>query len=266
MTTKPELDHIVWHDLLTLDVARARRFYADLLGWAYQIEHASDFVWKPGEADYPLILANGEAHGGFVNPGYDTSSHWVAYVRVEDVDAVTAKAKALGAEIEREPFDTPGVGRSSMIRDTQGAVMCLTRPTHTFPAPSGTFLWDELVTDDIQSAQQFYTELFGWEAIDRETGQMNHSIIFRCPDGTDVAGVRNGSFDAGLAAWIPYLAADSVTVAIAKARTLGARVLMEESDRSKGWQQAVLVDPTGAMFGLSALGGEVGEPRQRIST
>ncbi|MBE7385691.1 MAG: VOC family protein [Leptolyngbya sp. SIO1E4] len=132
MSIKTAICHVVWHDLLTNDVTRVTDFYAELLGWTYQIEHALDFVWKSSEADYPLILANGEAHGGSVDSGQDVPSHWVAHIMVEDVDAVTAKAKALGTAVNREPFDTPGIGRSAVLQDLQGAVICSHFPIHNF--------------------------------------------------------------------------------------------------------------------------------------
>ncbi|MEO1069042.1 MAG: VOC family protein, partial [Cyanobacteria bacterium J06638_6] len=143
MASQSQMGQIVWHDLLTADIATAMGFYAELLGWEYQIEHASNFVWKPGAADYPLILAHGEAHGGFVDGGKDQPSRWLAYVRVKNVDMAVATAQTLGATVDRAPFDVPGVGRNAVIRDPQGAVICPTVPTHNFPPPAGTFLWDE---------------------------------------------------------------------------------------------------------------------------
>ncbi|MEM1256058.1 MAG: VOC family protein [Cyanobacteria bacterium P01_H01_bin.21] len=253
MCRKSEVGRVVWHDLITHDVAKAKRFYADLLGWEYQIEHASEFVWKPGEADYPLIFANGQAHGGFVDIGEDVSSYWIAYVMVEDVDAVTAKAKTLGALIVRDPFDTPGVGRSAVYRDLQGAAISPFCPSHGFPAPNGVFLWDELITDDIESARRFYSELFVWNSTDIEVGQLNRSSLFRCADDTDAVGVTTHLFDEiGFSAWISYLATDDVDATLVRAKMLGAKVIMEGIDRPKLGRCAMLVDPTGAIFGLLA--------------
>ncbi|ESA33980.1 glyoxalase bleomycin resistance protein dioxygenase [Leptolyngbya sp. Heron Island J] len=255
MCKKSEVGRVVWHDLITHDVARAKRFYADLLGWEYQIEHASDFVWKPGEADYPLIFANGQAHGGLVDVGEDISSYWIAYVMVEDVDTVTTKAKTLGALIEREPFDTPGVGRGAVHRDPQGAIISPFCPSYGFPAPDGIFLWDELITDDVESAQRFYSELFAWHVTDIDVGQMSRSSVFKCVNHTDVVGVTTHLFDEiGFSAWISYLATNDVDATLVKAKMLGASVIMEGTDMPKLGRCAILVDPTGAIFGLLAPG------------
>ncbi|MEM8614697.1 MAG: VOC family protein [Cyanobacteria bacterium P01_H01_bin.105] len=253
MSIKAKVGRVIWHDLLTQDDTKVRHFYADLLGWKYQIEHTSNFVWKLGEAEYPLILANGEAHGGFVASGQSTLSRWIAYVMVKDVDAITARAKSLGATIVREPFDTPGVGRSSVIQDLQGAIICPTFPTHNFPAPSGTFLWDELITDDVESAKLFYGNLFGWRSDDINVNRTGSYAVLECPDNADAVGVTNQSFGTvGLAVWIPYLATDDVDATIAKAKALGARVCEEETYMPNGERKAILADPTGAIFGLLA--------------
>jgi hypothetical protein len=49
---------IVWHDLMTREVAPAMHLYAALLGWTYRVEHAAVCAWTGQEADYPLILAH----------------------------------------------------------------------------------------------------------------------------------------------------------------------------------------------------------------
>ncbi|NER84045.1 MAG: VOC family protein [Leptolyngbya sp. SIO1D8] len=250
MSIKMEIGQVVWHDLLTHDVARAKDFYAELLGWQYQIEHAVNFVWKPGEADYPLILANGEAHGGFVDSGQDMPARWVAYVRVEAVDAVTAKAKMLGATVEWEPFDTPGVGRSAVLWDPQGAVICPHVPTHSFPPPAGTFLWDELMTADVEAATRFYRELFPWQINGVDRKQRGRYTLFKGADDSDMAGAVKSMVSAAI--WVPYLATNNLDLTIAKATAIGATVSIEKSHSAHLGQFAVLADPMGAVFGLVA--------------
>lgn len=253
MCINSELGHVVWHDLLTHDVDQAKRFYAELLGWEYQIEQASDFDWKPGEADYPLIIAKGEAHGGFVETGQDNAPHWLAYIRVEDIDAVTVKAQRLGATIDREPFDVEGVGRSAVIQDLEGAFICPYVPTHNFPAPSGTFLWDELNVNNIESAKLFYRDLFDWKSHEGNLTQRGKDTTFKCADDTNTAGVIKRRFGIpNSATWVTYLATDDINTTLKKAKTLGAQVYREGNDRLHNRQIAILADPTGAVFGLLA--------------
>lgn len=254
MHSKIEAGCIVWHDLLTNDIAGARHFYAELLGWEYQVEHASDCVWQAGEADYPLIIAHGEAHGGFVEAGQNVSPQWVAYAQVEDVNTIAAQAKALGATIARAPFDVPGVGRSAVLRDPQGATICPHAPTHGFPPPYGTFLWDELVTDDPEPARVFYSQLFGWKTADIKIPQMRNYTLFGGAGGTDLSGAveqLSGS-TVNRSTWVTYLATGDVDTAIAKARKLGASLCIVVDNRPHMGRCAVLKDPTSAIFGLLA--------------
>lgn len=252
MTLKTNVGRVVWHDLMTNDVPKAMHFYAELFGWTYQIEHSSDFVWKSGEGDYPLIFANGEAHGGLVEIKKDLPSHWVAYVEVENVDAVTANAKTIGATISRNPFDVPGVGRSAVIRDPQGAIICPFMPTHNLPPPSGTFLWNELITDDVAASVIFYTKLFGWKAKDGNVEQMKGYTVFKSADEVDsITGAMHHSFAKGRsAAWVPYLSTKLIDETFAKAIALGAKVQIEVTDVPNEGRFAILKDPTGAEFAL----------------
>ncbi len=229
MSTTRKFGQIVWHDLMTGDISTAKKFYADLFDWTYVIEHATDFVWTQGEADYPLIMAKGEAHGGFVDVGKSEEPRWLAFVTVDNVDDATKRAKGLKANIIREPFDIPGVGRCSVIEDPQGAQICPFVPSHHYPPPSGVFVQEHLLTPDIEASKQFYRDLFGWWNDGEESG-------------VNVSG-QTGSSNTP-AAWTPLLGTKDAEAMIEKAISLGAvRIYTEQ-------QTIMLEDPTGAQFGL----------------
>ncbi|MEO0441518.1 MAG: VOC family protein [Pseudomonadota bacterium] len=231
MSEQSSMGHIVWHDLLTTDVGQARQFYGELLGWTYEVEHAEDFVWKPGAADYPLILQGGEAHGGLVAIEPDQQSHWLAFVAVDNVDAAANRSEKLGGTIERTPFVIPGVGRSAVVRDPQGAVICPFVASHSYPAPTGVFLWDELFTMDIAGAQSFYEGVVS---------------------GT-LAAVGASAIPKDLAIepqWVPHIAVTDIDAATSKAVTLGARAIAPPDKRTGLGRSALLRDPTGALFAV----------------
>lgn len=243
---------IVWHDLLTDQIDRACRFYADLLGWKYHIEHASDFAWRPGQpADYPLIISKQVAHGGFVHPDIQVSPGWLAYVMVDDVDGAAVKARSLGARIKREPFDVQGVGRSTLICDPMGAMICAFSPTHDFPPPSGAFLWDQLITDEPAAAHYFYRELFGWNAARTVSDNGDEYDLFKSDDAAPVAVLKPlyGKNDSQ-AGWISFLEVDNLNTATARAVELGAAVVQGPDRLRDAGRFAILRDPVGARFGL----------------
>ena len=110
-----------WTELLTRDLAGAKKFYKELLGW-----ELDDMPMTGGEP-YTVVKVHGEGVGGMMTmpaqvPG-SVPSHWGAYVTVKDVDAVAKKARELGAETIVPPTDIPNVGRFFTFRDPQGAIL-----------------------------------------------------------------------------------------------------------------------------------------------
>jgi uncharacterized protein len=54
--------------------------------------------------------------------------NWLAYLAVDDVDAVLEAAKAAGAKVVREPFDVPTVGRVAIVQAPGGATIAWITP------------------------------------------------------------------------------------------------------------------------------------------
>jgi uncharacterized protein len=238
-----QVGQFIWHDLVTTDVERAQGFYTELLGWELE-------TWKPGEVDYPMIKANGVQHGGFRQLEGDGASHWIGNVVVEDVEKACAAAPREGGTVRGEPGGHPEVGRWATIIDPQGAEISAFKPNYDSPAPAGVFLWDELVTSDVEAAKAFYGAVFGWMSEDMDMGEMGTYTLFKKADGESAAGLMQKRDAGGPATWTPYLAADDVDATVAKARELGAKTYLEPMDVETVGRFAVLADPTGASFGL----------------
>jgi predicted enzyme related to lactoylglutathione lyase len=108
-----------WNELMTRDLERAKKFYADTLGWTF------DPMSAGGGPTYWIIKAGGEMVGGL----FDISGHdfdqvpesWMSYIAVDDVDARVAKAVKAGAQVMKPAFDIPGVGRIAILREPGGA-------------------------------------------------------------------------------------------------------------------------------------------------
>ncbi|MCY4450764.1 MAG: VOC family protein [Immundisolibacterales bacterium] len=114
--------HFHWNELNTWNVEEASGFYATTLGWDYE-----RFPMADG-GDYVVCMSAGEPVAGIfqIRAGMgldDVPDHWFAYIAVDDVDARLEGVEAGGGAILREPFDVPGVGRFSIVRDRVGAVV-----------------------------------------------------------------------------------------------------------------------------------------------
>ena len=111
--------HFHWNELLARDVERAKRFYADTIGWTYL-----SVPTESGNAYWVAKLDDKPAAGIFPidKPGFeDMPERWMSYLAVDDVDARVKKALAAGAKLMRPIFDVRGVGRIAILTEPGGA-------------------------------------------------------------------------------------------------------------------------------------------------
>ncbi len=66
--------------------------------------------------------------GGLTGTQPGTPSHWVAYVRVDEVKAATQKARELGAQVLADSHEVPEAGWFSLLVDPAGARVGLWQP------------------------------------------------------------------------------------------------------------------------------------------
>lgn len=123
MSDNPMLQHgaFSWNELMTTDVAGAKAFYGELLGWTLQDDNSHGMEYtlaKRGETIVGGIMAISEQTKG-------TPPTWGAYVTVDDVDALIPRVEKLGGKIMVPPVDIPDLGRFVMIQDPQGAMLSL---------------------------------------------------------------------------------------------------------------------------------------------
>jgi uncharacterized protein len=109
-----------WNELMTRDVERAKKFYADTLGWSFDgmpMPDGGGSYWIAKMGDLPVagILDISAPEFGPV------PESWMAYIAVDDVDARVKKALAAGAKQMKPTFDVPGVGRIAILREPGGA-------------------------------------------------------------------------------------------------------------------------------------------------
>jgi uncharacterized protein len=84
---------------------------------------------SPSGDYYILKSPDGKPRGG-VMPSADPQAPpaWLPYVRVEDADAVAARAGPLGGKLMMAPSTVPGVGRIGAVADPLGAPLGFIQP------------------------------------------------------------------------------------------------------------------------------------------
>ena len=118
---------IWWSELMTRDVAAARRYYEALAGWSFS-------TMPMGEDSYHLASRNGQPIAGMMDmsktPGMENvPPHWFTYIAVEDVDAAVAATRTAGGRVIKDVFEVPDTGRIAIITDPTGAALGIMTPS-----------------------------------------------------------------------------------------------------------------------------------------
>lgn len=106
---------MVWNELATRDVPKAKAFYESVLGW--NIEQGP---WP----FYFYIRNNGRMIGGIIamdEQWGDIPPHWQVYFAVADIEAIAKRVPELGGQI-LSGIDESSVGRFAVISDPSGAM------------------------------------------------------------------------------------------------------------------------------------------------
>lgn len=233
----------VWHEQVSADPKQAQGFYTELFGWGTE-------TFKPGEIDYTMIASGGQMHGGFSKAAEGAPPpHWLGHVRVDDVDATIERAKRAGGRVAFGPVAMPEVGRMAIVVDPQGAPLGVYQPESESPDGARVFVWDELLTSDVDAAQRFYSEVFGWTANDAGPAYGGYRI-FNVGE-TGIAGLMALPGEWGLSPhWQPYVGVEDVDATVAKAKSLGGELCSEPMDVPEVGRIAALRDPQGAKFAV----------------
>jgi predicted enzyme related to lactoylglutathione lyase len=232
----------VWFDLLTEDVAAAKGFYAELFGW--EIDDSA------GPEGYSVIRNDGSPIGGIARISDElgeSEAIWLASLSVDDVDQAAQITRDRGGEVLDAPVDVTGRGRMAVLRDPTGAELIALRSSTGDPpdvaAAPGAFLWVDLVTNDSQSARDYYAALVGYQSKNVKTEHGENYHVFGRGDRVR-AGVVEVDWEQVESNWLPYVSVADVEATVVKAESLGAKQILRDD------RLAVLLDPTGAAFGI----------------
>jgi predicted enzyme related to lactoylglutathione lyase len=255
LSDKPLYGKFVWHDLITDDVTVARAFYEGLFGWSFEE------TTGPAGNDYVLIRgADGSWVGGMVEladpPGGEDYSRWLGYMSVPDVDAAAAATAATGGEVLVGPRDFGQIARAAAVKDPQGAVFGLVRSRvgdldDSVTVKPGLIAWNELLAADSAAASDFYAALAGFDIISQQRFGGEYVVLEAA--GVPRAGLQQRPAEQLQPLWLTYFAVNNVAAVTARAEKLGGTVLVAPSSQVRNGSMALIVDPTGAVFGLQRL-------------
>ncbi len=112
----------------------------------------------------------------------------------------------------------------------------------------GDWFWHELHTSDAEAAKSFYNEIAGWGANTVDMGNGDYTLWQH--GGSDHGGMVNTAAlpkDQRLpTGWYIYINVDDVDASVAKAKDLGASVVIPPYDMPNVGRMSLIEDPQGA--------------------
>ena len=239
----------VWADLVTDDIAAARRFYAQLFGWTFR------------DLGGYVIAANDERPlcGMFQRPrpagGEEAKPRWFGYLSVASVERAERAVTKAGGRVLAAPAKFPKRGEQALFADPEGALFGVVKSSagdpQDFLAEPGDWIWVQLLSRDGRQAAEFYRIVAGYEIIEN-TAASRLSDFVLASKGYARATVRTipKGQEKVRPSWLPFVRVKTVGESVANARQLGGKVLIEpKADLLEG-KVAVIADPTGAAIGL----------------
>ena len=112
----------------------------------------------------------------------------------------------------------------------------------------GDFGWTQLSTTSPADAISFYSDLVGWEK--KGEPAPGYHVIGR--EGEMLGGITDLKDGDTVPHWMPYITVDDLDATLAKAVSLGGKIVMEPCDiPNDGGRIAVIKDPQGLATGLA---------------
>ena len=117
-------------------------------------------------------------------------------------------------------------------------------------ADSGTIVWNELTTSDLEASKAFYAETLGWTYEEITTPAGPYTLARRPDQHRPVAGlIAWPSGETGADEWFAYVAVTDIDATVVAVEAAGGRAQPVFEVPGVG-RFATVADPTGATFGL----------------
>lgn len=244
ITTTPTGKHytgkIVWHDLLTNDVSKAKHFYAGLFGWSFE-----------DKGGYTTIYHHDKAIGGMMHVAHKSDKNaeavWLSSMSVENVDKAITEIKANKGTVLKGPLDMPKRGRGVLVSDAQGAHIVLLHSKGGDPLDAkvnmGDWLWNELWTSNPNESEALYRILGKYDTVSKagEYRILEHKGKWR-------AGIRDISKEDARSRWVSVVRVADLQKSMDKVKQFGGQVLMNPHKEIAKGNIAVIADNTGALL------------------
>ena len=234
-----------WFGIISTDIDKAKAFYSEALGWKVMTA-------PMGDSEATMFVASGVPIAHLSEPPMPgVPSHWDNYLRVEDVDASSAAAKANGGQILVPPTDIPP-GRFSVVTSPSGAAISLFHeadPSAENAQPGeGGIHWTELHSTDVAADLEWLRSTLGLESADMPMPDGDYYIL--SGDSGQLGGAMSQRAPGAPAYWLSWVDVADVDATIERVKRYGGKAITPTFDVENVGRMAVVSDPTGGAFGV----------------
>ena len=230
----------IWHDLVTSDVATTKSFYGQLFSWTF-VTHGH----------YTIVKLNDKRIGGILDvqpvSAEPHDARWISSLSVADVDRAIEVVLANGGKVHIGPEDILERGRVALVSDPQGAQLSLIHTKNGDPGDGsiveGSWLWNELWTNNPESSVNFYRELAGYSTVE----ELDSYLILKAGNKWR-AGIRQLLNQVLEQRWVPVIKVKDVEAISSLAKKQGGKVIIAAENPDYADHVALLADPSGALF------------------
>ncbi len=243
---------IVWADLFTSDVDRARRFYAGVFGWDWR-----DVTQEPQR--YGLLYKGGQRVAGIAHldppDGESRYGRWVHFLSTKDVPKTGKAIVARGGEELLAPVRHAERGEFGIYAGPEQEVFGIIRSASGDPADYqariGEWIWWQLFTGDVRSSVASLQAVFGYESME-EQAEPELVVVHLLAHGHARAVVGPLPEDDPQAAstWVGFVRVDDVRGTLEKVVANGGKVMLEPDPQILDGDLAVIADPVGTLLGV----------------
>lgn len=113
------------------------------------------------------------------------------------------------------------------------------------------FCWNELATNNVQAAKDFYGKVFGWKFTEHPMGDMTYTMAkINDKDFAGIWAIPKDQASQIQPHWMAYIMVENLEQALNKATQNGATVLKPATQAGEYGRLAIIKDPTGAAIAL----------------
>jgi predicted enzyme related to lactoylglutathione lyase len=239
-----------WTDLSTTDLPRAKKYYTEQFGWAFDESGGEEY------GGYTSAMLDGQLVAGLMPHMAEMGgvpNVWTVYLKSEDAEATAAAVADAGGQVIVPPMHVAPYGHMAVFLDPGQAAIGAWQPeTHQgfgIEDEHGAPVWHEVYSRAYANTVRFYQKAFGWKTeVMSDTDEFRYTTLGK--GDAAKAGIMEGwqILPEGVPShWVNYWKVDDADAACAKALKLGGKVIRQPEDSPFG-RLATLADCCGAVF------------------